>query len=363
MIEIGPIDVSAYTVPTDGPESDGTLEWSETTLVLVRVRAGDATGTGWTYGQAAIAGIVADLLTGAVRGRSALDISGSHEAMCRIVRNAGRPGVCSMAISAMDCALWDLKARVLDLPLHRLLGAVNDEVPVYGSGGFIGYDAAAMCAQLEYWAGELDIPRVKIKIGEASGAHEERDMQRLLLARELVGSRVELYADANGAYSVKQAVRMARATQSLDLRWLEEPVSSDDLPGLRAVRDAVAPEVAAGEYGFDLPYFAGMVEAVDCLQADVTRCGGITEFVRVAGLARAHGRDVSAHCAPHLHAAVMAAVPNVRHIEWFHDHVRIEEMFFEGTLSPKGGAICPRDDAAGHGLAFKQAAAEPYRVG
>jgi L-alanine-DL-glutamate epimerase-like enolase superfamily enzyme len=362
VIEISSVDVAAYTVPTDGPESDGTLEWSETTLVLVRVRAGDSTGTGWTYGPGAIAGIVADLLAGAIRGRSVLDVPGVHEAMCRTVRNAGRPGVCSMAISAVDCALWDLKARALDLPLHRLLGAVHDEVPVYGSGGFISYDTETMRAQLEHWAAELDIPRVKIKIGEGRGAHEERDLRRLLLARELVGSRVELYADANGAYSVKQAIRVARATQSLDLRWLEEPVSSDDLPGLRAVRDAVGPEVAAGEYGYDLPYFRGLVEAVDCLQADVTRCGGITEFLRVAGLARAHGRQVSAHCAPHLHAAVMAAVPNARHIEWFHDHVRIEEMLFDGTLSPKGGRILPRDDVAGHGLTFRPTVAEAYRV-
>jgi L-alanine-DL-glutamate epimerase-like enolase superfamily enzyme len=361
-IEIGSIGAAAYTVPTDPPESDGTLEWSATTMVLVSVRAGDAVGTGWTYGPAAIADVVADPLAGAVRGRSAFDIAGAHEAMCRTVRNAGRPGICSMAISAIDCALWDLKARILDLPLHRLLGAVNDDVPVYGSGGFISSDTETMRAQLEGGAGELDIPRVKIKIGERWGAHEERDLQRLLLARELVGSRVELYADANGGYSVKQAIRVARAAQSLDLRWLEEPVSSDDLPGLRAVCQAVAPEVAAGEYGYDLPYFAGMVEVVDCLQADVTRCGGITEFLRVGALARAHSRQVSAHCAPHLHAAVMAAMPNARHIEWFHDHVRIEEMFFDGTLSPKGGSIRPRDDLAGHGLAFRPAAAEPYRV-
>jgi L-alanine-DL-glutamate epimerase-like enolase superfamily enzyme len=356
------VDVAAYTLPTDGPEADGTLEWSQTTMVVARARSGVVTGTGWTYGPAAIAGIVADLLSGAVRGRSLHDVPAAHEAMCRAVRNAGRAGVCAMAISAVDCALWDLKARALDLPLHRLLGSVRDAVPVYGSGGFVGYDIRAMREQLEHWAGELDIPRVKIKIGEQWGGHEERDLRRLLLARELVGSRVELYADANGAYSVKQAIRMARATQSLDLRWFEEPVSSDDLHGLRAVREAVAPEVTAGEYGFDLPYFRHMVDAVDCLQADVTRCGGITEFLRVAGLARAHCRDVSAHCAPHLHAAVMAAIPNARHIEWFHDHARIEAMLFDGALSPKGGVIRPRDDVPGHGLSFKDAEAERYRV-
>jgi L-alanine-DL-glutamate epimerase-like enolase superfamily enzyme len=363
MTTIGEVDVAAYTVPTDGWEADGTLKWSTTTLVLVQAHAADLTGVGWTYGPAATVGVVADLLTGAVRGRSVHDVPGIHEAMSRAVRNAGRPGVCALAISAVDCALWDLKARVIGLPLHRLLGGVRDDVPVYGSGGFVNYDTRGMRAQLEHWTGELGIPRIKIKIGEGRGGFEERDLSRLLVARELIGNRVELFADANGAYSVKQAIRMARAAESLDLRWFEEPVPSDDLAGLRTVRDAAAAEVAAGEYGYVLPYFAAMVDAVDCLQADVTRCGGITEFLRVAALARAHGRDVSAHCAPHLHAAVMATIPNARHLEWFHDHVRIEEKFFDGTLSARNGKVRPDSAAAGLGLVFKEADAEPFRVG
>jgi L-alanine-DL-glutamate epimerase-like enolase superfamily enzyme len=361
MTTIGEVDVAVYTVPTDQWEADGTLKWSKTTMVLVQARAGDLTGLGWTYGPVATAGVVADLLAGAIRGRSVHDLPGIHEAMRRAVRNAGRPGVCSLAISAIDCALWDLKARVVGLPLHRLIGTVRDEVPVYGSGGFINYDTREMREHLENWTGELGIQRIKIKIGEGRGGHEERDLSRLLLARELVGNRVELFADANGAYSVKQAIRMARAAESLDLRWFEEPVSSDDLAGLRAVRDAVAPEVAAGEYGYDLSYFTAMVDVVDCLQADVTRCGGITEFLGVAALARAHDRDVSAHCAPHLHAAVMAAIPNARHLEWFHDHVRMEEKFFDGTLSAMDGTVKP-SNAAGLGLVFKEADAEPFRV-
>ncbi|HEY7487453.1 MAG TPA: enolase C-terminal domain-like protein [Streptosporangiaceae bacterium] len=362
MTTIAGIDVAVYTVPTDGPEADGTLEWTATTIVLVEARAGGHTGLGWTYGPAAAANVVADVLTDAVAGRSVHDVPGCHEAMCRAVRNAGRPAVCSLAISAVDCALWDLKARVLGLPLHRLLGAVHDHVPVYGSGGFTTYDSGELREQLLHWTDELAIPRVKIKIGERWGSNEERDLRRLLLARELIGNRVELYADANGGYSVKQAIRLARATETLDLRWFEEPVSSDDLDGLRAVRDAVAPEVTAGEYGYDLPYFARMIGSVDCMQADVTRCGGITEFLRIAGLARAHSREVSAHCAPNLHAAVMAAIPNARHIEWFHDHVRIEQMFFEGALSAKGGTVTPRDGVAGNGLVLRRAAAEGFRV-
>lgn len=350
---------SAYTIPTDAPEADGTLEWNSTTLVLVEASAEGLTGIGWTYGPASIAQVVTGTLAPEAAESGVLNPPAAHEGMCRAVRNAGRPGMCAMAISAVDCALWDLKARRLGLPLHRLLGAVHEEVPVYGSGGFTTYDDARMREQLGHWAGEQRIPRVKIKIGEAWGGREARDVERLRLAREVIGPGAELFADANGAYSAKQAVRVAQAT---DIRWFEEPVSSDDLAGLATVRDAVPCEVAAGEYGYDLPYFARLLPVIDCPQADVTRIGGITEFLRVAGLARAHGKDLSAHCAPHLHAAAMAAIPNARHIEWFHDHVRIESMLFDGVLDPAGGTVRPRDDAPGLGLEFKRPDAEPYRV-
>jgi L-alanine-DL-glutamate epimerase-like enolase superfamily enzyme len=353
------IAASAYTIPTDAPEADGTLAWTSTTLVLVEARGDGLTGIGWTYGPEAIAGTVTSLLAPAVRDVGVLDPPAAHERMCRAVRNAGRPGMCAMAVSAVDCALWDLKARRLGVPLHRLLGAVRDEVPVYGSGGFTTYDDARMREQLGHWTADQRIPRVKIKIGEAWGSREDRDLERLRLARKIVGDDAELYADANGAYSAKQAIRVAA---QVDLRWFEEPVSSDDLDGLRTVRDAVPCEVAAGEYGYDLPYFARLIDVVDCPQADVTRVGGITEFLRVAGLARAHGRDLSGHCAPHLHVAAMAAIPNARHIEWFHDHVRIESMLFEGALDPAGGTVRPPDDVPGLGMEFRRQDAEPYRV-
>src|SRR6202035_4293652 len=141
-----------------------------------------------------------------------------------------------------------------------------------------------------------------------------------------IGPDAELFVDANGGYTRKQAVRMALAMADQDVTWFEEPVSSDDLDGLREVRDQVTPDVTAGEYGYDLVYFARMVDAgpVDCLQIDVTRCGGITEWLRAAAVAAARGLQVSGHCAPNLHAHVAAAAQNFRHLEDFHDHVRIE---------------------------------------
>lgn len=360
---IDSVDARVYTVPTDEPEADGTIAWDSTTMVLVQVRSGSTVGTGWTYGAAQCGAVVTDTLAPLIVGTSALDVGARFVAMVTAVRNSGRQGAIGYAISAVDIALWDLKARLLDLPLHRLLGAVRSDVPVYGSGGFTTYSEERLEQQLGGWAIEQRIPRVKIKIGESWGTNPGRDLERLHQARTIIGDDTELFADANGGYSRKQAIRIAHEASEVNLHWFEEPVSSDDLVGLREVRDAVDADVTAGEYGFDLTYFRRMcqAEAVDCLQVDASRCGGITEWMRAAAVAASHGLEISGHCGPHLHAHVAAATPNLRHLEWFHDHVRIENMFFDGTLDPSGGSITPREEP-GNGLTLREADAAPYQV-
>jgi len=361
---IDSVETAVYTVPTDAPEADGTFSWDATTLVLVSLRAAGVVGTGWTYGAPACAAVVRDHLVPVVQGRSAFDVAGTWEQMVRALRNVGRPGIGGMALSAVDLAMWDLKARLFDLPLHKLLGAVHDEVPLYGSGGFTTYDDTQLREQLTDWVNRDRIPRVKIKIGEARGTRVDRDVDRVHVSRAAIGDETELYVDANGGYSVAQAVRVARRLHDADVRWFEEPVSSDDLDGLRQVRQSTSMDVTAGEYGYDLAYFHRMCAAgaVDCLQVDVTRCGGITELLRTAAAAASQGFDVSGHCAPHLHVAALAAIPNLRHLEWFHDHVRIESMLFDGTLDPSGGTLRPAEDRAGHGLTPCHDRAEPYRI-
>ncbi|HEX7743743.1 MAG TPA: enolase C-terminal domain-like protein, partial [Micromonosporaceae bacterium] len=316
----------------------------------------------WTYAAAAAGALVDGLLAGVVTGRCALDVTGAYDAMYRAVRNVGRPGVAATAISAVDTALWDLKARLLDVRLARLLGVVHRDVPVYGSGGFTTYDDERQHRQLAGWVHDEGIPRVKIKIGESEGTNVSRDLARMSAARHTIGEDAELYVDANGAYERKQAIRIMRCAVDLDVRWFEEPVSSDDLTGLGMVRDRVLPDVAAGEYGFDLAYFERMVPYVDCMQIDVTRCGGISEFQRAAAVAAAAGLQVSAHCAPNQHLAVAAAVPNLRHIEWFHDHVRIETTLFDGALPATGGAVRVNVSEPGNGMALRGADAERFRV-
>ncbi len=359
------IETAVYVVPTDTPEADGTLAWDKTTMVLVTVRAGGEQGLGWSYASAAAQTVITEMLADVVAGRSALDTAGTAEAMARQVRNIGRPGVAATAISAVDIALWDLKARLLGQSLAGLLGLARRDVPVYGSGGFTSYDDTRTRQQLSEWVDKERIPRVKIKIGEAWGGNQHRDIERARLAREVIGPDTELYVDANGGYTVGQAVRVADELSAIGVSWFEEPVSSQDLAGLATVRRQVRPDVTAGEYSWSLADSARLIEAeaVDCLQLDVTRCGGITEFVRGASLAAASHLQVSGHCAPNLHAHVGAAVPNLRHVEYFHDHQRIERLFFDGALDPAGGAMSPDLDRPGHGLALRAADTERYRRG
>jgi L-alanine-DL-glutamate epimerase-like enolase superfamily enzyme len=355
-------DVSVYTVPTDFPESDGTAEWDATTMVLVEAHAGDRVGLGYTYGDAATGALVRDTLAEVVAGRDALAVTASSQALGRACRNLGRPGLASMAIASVDSALWDLKARLLELPLATLLDAVHEAVPIYGSGGFTSYPDGRLAEQLGAWA-EQGIARVKMKVGR----EPERDLDRVAVAREAIGEETELYVDANGALSRKQALWFAvEYAKRFDVRWFEEPVSSDDLEGLRLIRDR-APEgmdIAAGEYGYMLPYFERMLEAgaVDCLQADVTRCEGISGFLRVAALCQARSLQLSAHCGPSIHVHPCCAVVPLRHLEYFHDHVRIERIFFDGVLEPVGGELRPDLSRPGNGLELKRADVESYAI-
>jgi L-alanine-DL-glutamate epimerase-like enolase superfamily enzyme len=296
---------------------------------------------------------------------SVLDVARAREAMVRACRNLGRPGIVGCAISAVDIALWGLKARILGVGLSDLFGRCGESVPVYGSGGFTTYDDSATASQLERWVGDLQIPRVKIKVGESWGTKVGRDLHRVALSREVVDN-VEIFVDANGGYSVKQAPRVGRVFEGeYGVTWFDEPVSSDDLAGLRQVRTSLDLDVAAGEYGYDETYFDHLVcaDAVDCVQADVTRCGGYTSWLRIAAIAAAHGLEVSGHCAPNLHAHVAIGVPNLRHVEYFHDHSRLEAMLFENWLVPRNGNIWLDDDRLGHGMFIRDSDADSFRVG
>ena len=353
------IAVSTYTVPTDLPESDGTLAWDKTTLVLVHATAAGKTGLGYTYANAATASLIHEQLAKLLAGADAMAPALAYRTMWREIRNLGRPGICSLAISAVDCALWDLKAKLLELPLVTLLGQVRRGAPIYGSGGFTSYSDRQLASQLGGWVRE-GIPRVKMKIGRDA----KRDVERVAVARDAIGPSAGLFVDANGAYSRKQAIAQAEIFAEYNVSWFEEPVSSDDLEGLRLLRDRAPAgmEIAAGEYGYDTFYFRRMLAAgaVDVQQADVTRCGGVTAFLQVGALCEAFNLPLSGHTAPALHTHVGCAIPAFRNLEYFHDHVRIERMFFDGFPELVGGELRPDLSRPGIGLELKRTDAERY---
>ncbi|HEX6761592.1 MAG TPA: enolase C-terminal domain-like protein [Gaiellaceae bacterium] len=354
------LTVSAYTVPTDEPESDGTLEWDSTTIVVVEAQGGDQVGLGYTYCDAAAGALIESKLLQVARGSDVAAVPETWEAMSRALRNVGRPGLGFMALSAVDTALWDLHARCRGVSLAATLGAVHETVPVYGSGGFTSYSLERIAGQLGGWVAE-GIPRVKLKVGRKP----DEDPARLDAARGAIGEDTQLFVDANGAYDRAQAIEWAnRYADGWGASWFEEPVSSEDLDGLRMVRDArgAGLEIAAGEYGDTPTYFERMLRggSVDCLQVDVTRCGGYTGLLQVAALAEAAHVDLSGHCAPQVSAHGLAAVRRLRHLEWFHDHVRIEAMLFDGVLEPHAGALRPDRSRPGNGLELKRREAERW---
>jgi L-alanine-DL-glutamate epimerase-like enolase superfamily enzyme len=340
VIRVEGIEAEARTIPTDGRESDGTLEWDSTTIVLVAVRAGGETGVGYTYADASAAALIEGKLAPAIVGRDALATAACWQAMHAALRNAGQAGAGAMALSAVDLALHDLRGRLLGAPVHQLLGAARDGVPIYASGGFCSWDLE----RLRAWCAEsASAGRVKIKIGR----EPERDRERLRAAREGAGE-AELMADANGAYAtVAEAAHWAAVLTGEGVGWLEEPLSSDDLDGLRALRGR-APAgltVAAGEYVWSAFDARRMLEAgaVDVLQLDVTRCGGITGALAIDALAWAHGVPTSLHCAPAASVHAGTAMRTLAHLEHFYDHVRIEDEVFAAAPVPDGGVLHPPD--------------------
>jgi L-alanine-DL-glutamate epimerase-like enolase superfamily enzyme len=355
------LDVWVCKIPTDFPEQDGTFTWDSTTLVIVNAHAGGRSGTGFSYANEAAAVLIKKDLADVVTECDAMAVPGAWEAMVNAARNLGRPGVASMAIAAVDVALWDLKARLMQVPLVTLLGPVRNGIGVYGSGGFTSYPLQRLETQLAQWV-EMGIGHVKIKVG----AHPEQDFQRVKAARQAIGPNTALFVDANGAYDRKQALSFAEKFAGCDVTWFEEPVSSDDLEGLRFLRDRgpAGMDIAAGEYGYDLPYFRRMLEkgAVDVLMADATRCAGITGFLKVGALCSAFGLPLSAHTAPAIHVHPCCALAPVRHIEYFHDHVRIEQMLFEGVPTPVKGMLYPNMINPGLGLEIKPSQIAKYTI-
>jgi L-alanine-DL-glutamate epimerase-like enolase superfamily enzyme len=353
--------VSLYTVPTDSPEADGTFSWTSTSMVVVQLECGSTRALGYTYADHSTAVLASKLLIQIVIGSDPLFHLGTLQKLLAAIRNLGETGIAMMAVSAIDNAIWDLRARLVNLPLVSLLGQVRPSIPLYGSGGFTTYSNKQLSKQLGGWA-EQGFSMVKMKIG----SEPDRDPERVMAARRAISAECKLFVDANGAYTVTQAIELAHCFAQQGVCWFEEPVSSDNLLGLDQVRRRapLGMDIAAGEYGYTAWYFRRMIDAqaVTILQADCTRCGGISGFLDAASLCWAHNIPLSSHCGPSMHLHVCCAVPRAIHMEFFYDHARIERMFFDGFCEPRQGQMAPDLSRPGMGLELKTQDAEKFRV-
>jgi L-alanine-DL-glutamate epimerase-like enolase superfamily enzyme len=351
----------ACRIPTDVPEADGTLAWHETTLVVVEIAAAGQTGLGFAYADACLVPLLERALLPLLLGDDPRRVGACRDKVARAVRNLHPGGLAGMAVSAIDLALWDLSAKLHQTPLAMMLGPCREAVPVYGSGGFTHQDDDRLRGQLGGWAGE-GMTAVKMKVGSDPG----RDPERVRVAREAIGPEADLFVDANGAYDTRQALRLAFDFAEAGVTLFEEPVSSDDLAGLRFLREhgPAGVRIAAGEYCDSLEAAARMLDAqaVDVLQIDITRCGGLTVFMEIGALCRARHVPLFAHCGPAFHLAPALALPAFGMLEGFHDHFRIERMLLDGLPELKEGKLWPRLDRPGHGLALQRAATEKYQV-
>ena len=360
-MKITKFTTSVFTVPTATMEADGTFEWSSTTMILVELEANGKKGLGYTYASIAVATLIEKSLKDLVIGKDAMNIIAIRTALIQHIRNNGVCGIAFMAVSAIDNALWDLKARILELPLCTLLGQAKEGMLLYGSGGFTNYTDKQLEEQFEAWLKE-GVQYVKMKIGR----DEKRDKDRVKNARHIIGDNAALFVDANGAYSPRQALYMAEVFSEYNINWFEEPVSSDNLGGLHFIRDNVQHyiQIAAGEYGYQLNYFKHMLshEAVDVLQADATRCGGISGFLQAGHLCEAFQLPFSSHCAPALHLHPAVALSNFYIAEYFYDHERVESLLFDGVSPPVNGMLRPDLSRPGFGLELKHKDAEKYKL-
>ena len=355
------VHVSVYTVPTETPESDGTFEWDKTSLVLAEVLAGGKTGLGFTYADKATAVLIDEVLGRKLLGQDGLATGAAWRMLVDQIRNLGRPGISSMAIAAIDNSLWDLKGKLLEISVAGLLGLTRTGIMAYGSGGFTSYSDSQLREQLGGWAA-AGFRAVKMKIGRDPAA----DLERVRTAREAIGDEPQLFVDANGAYTRKQALYQAHRFREQNVTWFEEPVSSDDLEGLRLIRNEAPAgmDIAAGEYGYDAWYFRRMLEAgaVDILQADATRCAGITGFLQADALCASYSMPLSAHTSPSIHAHACCGAQRAVNVEYFYDHARIEKIAFDGALEVKNGMLCPDLTRAGFGLVLKEPDMQSYQV-
>lgn len=274
-----------------------------------------------------------------------------------------RKGAAIRAISAVDIALWDIKGKALNMPLYKLLGGNQKKVPCYASGGYYkeGKGIEGLVKEMMSYVNR-GFKAVKMKVGAVS---LDQDIERVKAVRENIGEDITLLIDANNAYNTHEAIKAGRAFEKYDAYWFEEPVGPEDFLGSRKVAEKLDIPVASGELEYTIYGFMNLVEnrAVDIIQPDATVVGGITEWMKIAGLARAYGIPVAPHWEQEVHMHLTSATPNAMWVEFFMKEidVRKEAELYKDYVEPVNGYL-EIPDKPGLGVELDEKAVEKYRI-
>ena len=356
--------------PQGKPIQDATIHTppaseSGRTQLFVQIHTDEnVTGLGVGIAHPGVRVTIDKTLKSLLIGEDPFAIERLWERMFWRVRSYGRKGIAFCAISAVDIALWDLKAKALGLPLYRLLGPYQERVPIYGSGGWTHFDERELVEEQTGYIERLGVRAVKMKVAKDFGRSEREDVRRLAAVRQAVGDEVEVLIDANNGYYAKQAIGMAKRFEDYNVGWFEEPVLADDIQGLAEIARAISIPVATGEHEYLKYGFKDLIArgGADIVQPDVGRVGGVTEWMKVAHLAHAFNLPVAPHAFQLVHLHLACATPNLRIVEYLGVSEEGDRVWYTEFPRPKDGWWAPYPDRPGLGLELDPKAVEQYAV-
>jgi L-alanine-DL-glutamate epimerase-like enolase superfamily enzyme len=276
----------------------------------------------------------------------------------RAAGSSGPGGIFTLALSALDTACWDLKGKALGQSVCALLGGLRPRVPTYASGALMRPHPVDYLARAGPRLRDMGFRQMKMQCG--SEPTVAASVERVRVMREAIGPDVDLMCDINQLWSVNQAIEIGRRVEPYHLYWLEDPTAHDDFSGLARIADALTTPIAAGEYHYGIVPFRHMLEArsIDIVMIDLLRAGGITQWMKIAGMAEGFNLPVVSHLVPEIHVQLIAAIPNGLTVEYMPWSLR---LFEETPALDKGQLVVPTKP--GLGLAFDQAALKRYQVG
>jgi L-alanine-DL-glutamate epimerase-like enolase superfamily enzyme len=355
-MQIARIRSQIVRLPADEPLADGRTAAGTRDMVVVKIATQDGVeGLGVTFFGAALVAT----LQAAVDELGALTIGEDPHRLEDIVDklrtaagSSGPPGIFTLALSAIDTALWDIRGKALGLPVSSLMGAFRDQVPAYASGALM---RTLSLQEVEIAARRL-VERgwtaMKTQLALPGGTSPELEVERIRAIREIIGPEVRLMCDINQRWTVPEAISIGQRLEPYHLHWLEDITTCDDYSGIARVAAKLTTPIAGGEYLYGITPFRHILEAgsVDIVMIDLVRVGGITQWRKVAGMAEAYNLPVVSHLIPEVHVHLMAAIPNGHLLEYM---PWTRRLFEDPPLPVKGVMAVPREP--GLGLTFTRA--------